>query len=344
MAPLHTWSWPKKVWQRLHIDFTEKDGDNFFMVIDSHLKWLELKHMTSTTSQRMIAVLCDLFSAFGLPEEIVSDNGPQFISKEFSEFMKLNGIRHTLTLPYHPVSNGVAELSVQILKQALQKQLALFQQGQPKMTMERRLTDYLFHYRNTPHMVTDVLPAVLLLKRQLRTRFTILLPSVENVVDRHQEKQQLQHNHSYVKMTEFKNHKSVSVRNNRGTSEKWIPGTVIWRLGPLMYLVQVGHQLCYVHVDHLLESGSILDLVKMDGEIVGEATPAVMTGDESQGVDSSEQTGAFPEKTSTGTGVSSPVIGQTSPETTSSSTSVSSPVTVQTERRYPKSSQGAKAT
>ena len=62
---------------------------------------------------------------------------------------------------------------------------------------------------------------------------------------------------------------------------------MIRHLGPLTYLGRVGHQLHYVHVNHLLESGYVPDLVKSDGEIVGEATPAVMTGDESQGANES---------------------------------------------------------
>ena len=45
------------------IDF----GNNFLVVIDSHSKWLDVKHMTSTTSQRIVAVLRELFSSYGLP-------------------------------------------------------------------------------------------------------------------------------------------------------------------------------------------------------------------------------------------------------------------------------------
>ena len=47
---------------------------------------------------------------------------------------------------------------------------------------------------------------------------------------------------------------SVNVRNTWGGVEKWVPGTVIRRLGPLTYLMKVGRQLRYVPVDHLLRT------------------------------------------------------------------------------------------
>ena len=91
--------------------------------------------MPSTTFQRTITVLRDLFSSYGLPEEVVSDNGPQFVSHDFSNCMKMNGIKHTLTPPYHPASNGAAERSVQILKQAFRKQVVSHHEGQPNLTI-----------------------------------------------------------------------------------------------------------------------------------------------------------------------------------------------------------------
>ncbi|XP_062521448.1 igE-binding protein-like [Corticium candelabrum] len=56
------------------------------------------------------------FSYHGLPRRLVTDNGPQFRSHEFQMFMKANGIRHQLTPPYHPSSNGRTERLVQELK------------------------------------------------------------------------------------------------------------------------------------------------------------------------------------------------------------------------------------
>ncbi|XP_065323055.1 igE-binding protein-like [Gordionus sp. m RMFG-2023] len=50
-----------------------------------------------------------IMARFGLPDTIVSDGGPAFFSKNFKQFCKESRIRHILTLPYHPSSNGQAE-------------------------------------------------------------------------------------------------------------------------------------------------------------------------------------------------------------------------------------------
>ena len=80
----------------------------------------EVITVPSTTSQHTINVLMMLFSRCGLPEQIVSDNGPQFCTEEFACFMKENGIKHNFRSPYyHPSSNGLVERFVQTFKRAM---------------------------------------------------------------------------------------------------------------------------------------------------------------------------------------------------------------------------------
>ena len=52
-----------------------------------------MKHMSSITTERTIDELRLIFATRGLPEEVVSDNGPQFTSTEFAEFTRKNGIQ-----------------------------------------------------------------------------------------------------------------------------------------------------------------------------------------------------------------------------------------------------------
>ena len=99
-APLHPWIWPDAPWKRIHVDFAGPFlGKMFFIVVDAHSKWPEVIVMSSTTTQHTIKSLRSIFSRFGLPEQLVSDNGPQFTSDEFAEFMRGNGIFVLLTIP-----------------------------------------------------------------------------------------------------------------------------------------------------------------------------------------------------------------------------------------------------
>ena len=77
--------------------------------------------MKTVTAATIIRKLRQLFSQFGIPEVVVSDNGPQFSAQEFEKFCHLNGIYHVPVDPYHPLSNGLAEKAVQVVKQGIKK-------------------------------------------------------------------------------------------------------------------------------------------------------------------------------------------------------------------------------
>ena len=72
--------------------------------------------MSSSTSSETAKVLLSIFSRHGLPDKLVSDNGPEFTSDEFKEFKTNCGILHIKTAPYHPQTNGEAEPFVQTFK------------------------------------------------------------------------------------------------------------------------------------------------------------------------------------------------------------------------------------
>ena len=79
VAPLQPWPWPAKPWQCIHVDFAGPFLDKmFFLVVDAHSKWREVFEMPSTTSNAAIRVLRHLFASYGLPRQLVLENGPQF--------------------------------------------------------------------------------------------------------------------------------------------------------------------------------------------------------------------------------------------------------------------------
>ena len=88
-------------------------------MVDAHSKWPEVVEMGSTTTAATIRELRRIFASYGLPEQLVSDNGPQFIASEFAMFLRKNRVKHVRSAPYHPASNGAAEQFVQTFMRAM---------------------------------------------------------------------------------------------------------------------------------------------------------------------------------------------------------------------------------
>ena len=116
IAPLHCWPWVNQPMKRVHTNFA--DIWQVHVAIDVHSKWIEAIPLHSATATTTISALT-FFLNFGIPEEIMTDNGPQFVAKSFSDFCKSNGIKCSFMPPYHPASNGAAEHAAQVVKQAM---------------------------------------------------------------------------------------------------------------------------------------------------------------------------------------------------------------------------------
>ena len=143
------------------MDYLEINSKSFLLIVDSFSKWLEILPMNSTTTGATIKAVRTLFARYGLPQQVVTDNGPQFISDEFKTFLKVNGVKFTLTPPYHPASNGLAERHVQTFKHMFKKT-----EGGD---VDLKTVQVLFAYRNIIHSTTGRTPAELFLGRSPRT-------------------------------------------------------------------------------------------------------------------------------------------------------------------------------
>lgn len=112
-------------WESVYIDFIgplprSKAGFNFIlMIVDGFSKFIHMNPLRSATSSATIKCLEDhIFLLFGVPRYLTSDNGPQFISKEFKKFLESYKVNHWLTSRYHPQANAseaankIAETSI----------------------------------------------------------------------------------------------------------------------------------------------------------------------------------------------------------------------------------------
>ncbi|XP_033832445.2 uncharacterized protein K02A2.6-like [Periophthalmus magnuspinnatus] len=246
-APLHPWDFPQDPWYRIHIDFAGPFEDRMFLIaVDAHSKWPEVAIMKSTTSEKTVEELGEMFSRFGAPVQLISDNGPQLVSKEMSDFLQANGVQHIKSAPYHPATNGLAERFVQTLKHALKAS-----QGQG--TLHQRLHEFLLKYRTSSHSTTKASPASLMFNRELRTSLDLLKPpTVKDIVQADQRKQ-VKYRDIHAKDRVFVPGDSVLARNYQ-SKVKWAPATVIAQTGPVSYTVQTADGVWRRHVDQLLKT------------------------------------------------------------------------------------------
>jgi transposase InsO family protein len=136
----------------------------FLIVVDAHSKWPETIPTKPTNSTATIKILREIFSRFGLPSILVSDNGSNFHSSEFEDFLKANGIHHKYSAPCHPATNGQAERVVQIMKQSFRAM-----ENEPS-DITLKLNRFLMQYRITSHTTTKRSPAEFMFGRKICSR------------------------------------------------------------------------------------------------------------------------------------------------------------------------------
>ncbi len=82
----------------------------FLVVVDAHSKWPEVAIMRTTTTEKTIKKLGEVFSHFGSPSKVVSDDRLQLVLQEMSAFPQANGVQHITLTPNHPANDGLAGL------------------------------------------------------------------------------------------------------------------------------------------------------------------------------------------------------------------------------------------
>jgi hypothetical protein len=77
---------------------------------DYFTKWVEVVPLKHSTDDQVISFLeNNIFSRFGLPLEIITDNGPAFVSAKLTQFLAKLGVKHFTSSAYYPQGNGKDE-------------------------------------------------------------------------------------------------------------------------------------------------------------------------------------------------------------------------------------------
>ena len=165
-APLHMTTMPSEPWKSIRIDFCGRfpTGENLLVLADACSRWPEVEIPKSTTAETLIRCLEKMFACYGFPEEITSDNGPQFVSDTFKGCQREN-VRHRKVTPYWPQANAEVKRSNTTLEKALWATYI------EEKDWRREIYTFLQNYRVKPHTLTGLAPAELMFGRNIRTSY-----------------------------------------------------------------------------------------------------------------------------------------------------------------------------
>ena len=83
--------------------------EHILVVVDYYSRYFETVTLRSVTSKKIINALKPTFTRWGIPCSLRTDNGPQFMSAEFQQFLREHGVEHRTIPPYWPQANGEVE-------------------------------------------------------------------------------------------------------------------------------------------------------------------------------------------------------------------------------------------
>jgi transposase InsO family protein len=92
---------------------------HIFIAVDKFMKWIEVKPSTSITAAMAVEFIKEIMYRFGMPNNIITNNGTQFTTREFKDFCADSGIKINYASVLHPQSNGQVERSNDMILQGL---------------------------------------------------------------------------------------------------------------------------------------------------------------------------------------------------------------------------------
>ena len=114
--PLQPHDIPTAPWTKLGTDLFVLNREDYLLVTDYHSKYPLVYKLKDTSSKAVAGIMSGVFSLFGPPAEIMSDNGPQFTGQPFKDMCRKWSITHKTSSPHYPRSNGLAERMVRTVK------------------------------------------------------------------------------------------------------------------------------------------------------------------------------------------------------------------------------------
>lgn len=237
MQPLVLHKIPDRSWQKIATDiFTIRDR-NYLVTVDFYSQFFEVDYLADFSSDNVITKIKAHCARYGIPDQIISDNGPHYTSKAFKDFCCSYGISHETSAPGNSRANGAAEAAVKIAKNMMKKCYA--NKDDPYIA--------LLNIRNTPNEGVDYSPVQRLMGRRTKTLLptnpSLLTPETpqQQLLSQQRDRQQQKMSERYVNRNELKPlqiNDTVRMQPIASHQKIWKAATVRKTMGPRSYIVE----------------------------------------------------------------------------------------------------------
>lgn len=228
---------PDRPWSRVAVDMFILHRKEYVVLVDYYSDFVEGQEVADTTSPTIIQFLKEQFSRHGVPDVLVSDNGPQLVSHEFRLFREEWEFKQITSSPHHRKANGKAESAVKVTKNLFKK--ALRDNRNPWLA--------LLEYRNTPVETIGSSPAQRFMSRRTKTLMptasTLLRPQVvegvEKKIELKRQKAKSYYDRPAHPLPQLEIAQEVRVAPLK-KGQSWQAGTLVEQLSDRSYLVKTG--------------------------------------------------------------------------------------------------------
>lgn len=236
--PLKLHETPDRPWQKVATDIFTIDSKNYLVTVDYFSQFFEVDYLEQTTSTTVIHKLKAHFARHGIPDTLISDNGPQLVSQEFKTFCTNWNINHKTCSPGNSQSNGAAEAAVKVAKQFMRK--CSMNHEDPYIA--------LLNLRNTPQEGTIYSPVQRLMGRRtktlLPTRTKLLQPNFAQDYKESQEARKSKLGEKSMNRRELiplNIEDKVRIQPIEKGKKIWKLGKVIEKVNPRSYIVKTAN-------------------------------------------------------------------------------------------------------
>ncbi|XP_062601076.1 uncharacterized protein K02A2.6-like [Saccostrea cucullata] len=227
---------PDRPWMKVGTDLCSFAGNDYLVTVDYFSNFWEIDFLENTKPATVIRKLRNHFARYGIPDIVISDNGPHFSSKEFATFALEYEFQHITSSPNYPQSNGKVEQAVKSAKRIMKR----------ARNSQQDVYLSILDFRNTPTEGMQSSPAQRLMCRRTKSRLPTTpallepkIPMSAHAEIKHNKHQQCKYyNRNAKDLPDLEHGQRVWITPKRNDPTKsWTKGTIASKVNIRSYEV-----------------------------------------------------------------------------------------------------------